>query len=176
MEKFRVMFIQAAELNHDSLPIYSQKAWFDDLTVAYMSALTPTDVEFIPVVEKFDRVDFNAKVDLVAISAMGVSPMKRAYEISRQFRERNIPVVFGGSNFSLNWKEASDHCDSVILGHAENNWRRVLDDAKKGKLKQIYEADPLADLSNLPTPHYHIFNQQYSKIGNHRFLFHHFRI
>jgi radical SAM superfamily enzyme YgiQ (UPF0313 family) len=154
------MLIQAAQLDYEQKPVYRPKSWFDDLTLAHMAALTPPDVELKAVIESLDGVDFDADVDLVAVTTMGVSPMLRAYQISKRFRERGIPVIFGGPNFTLHADEAKKHADSVMLGEAETTWKRVLSDARRGRLEPIYDSTPLDDLSGLPVPRYDLFNSR----------------
>ena len=107
----RLMLIQPSQLDRDGQPLRAKKAWFDDLTLAHLAALTPAGVECTPVVERFDGVDFDADVDLVGISAMGVSPMRRAYQIADRFRQRGVPVVLGGTNFILRPQEAKEHAE-----------------------------------------------------------------
>jgi hypothetical protein len=86
--------------------------------------------------------------------------MLRAYQISKRFRERGIPVIFGGPNFTLHADEAKKHADSVMLGEAETTWERVLSDARRGRLEPIYDSTPLDDLSGLPVPSYDLFNSR----------------
>ena len=156
----KIMLIQPAQLDYAQKPTYRHKSWFDDLTLAYMAALTPPDVELKAVIESVDGIDFDADVDLVAVTTMGVSPMLRAYQISQRFRDRGIPVIFGGPNFTLHAAEAKRHADSVMLGEAETTWRRVLSDAQRGRLEPFYESTPLDDLSGLPVPLYELFNSR----------------
>jgi radical SAM superfamily enzyme YgiQ (UPF0313 family) len=156
----KLMIIQAAELDHEGCCQYSDKTWFDDLTIAYLAALTPKDIECIPVVERLDHVDFDADVDLVGITTMGVSPMLRAYQIADRFRKRGVPVFFGGVNFTLNYTEAKQHADSVVLGEAEPVWLQLIEDFKRGELKPFYQSELMENLSGLPIPRYDLFNKR----------------
>ena len=156
----KVMLIQPAQLDYDLKPLYRRKSWFDDLTLAYLAALTPADVELTPIVEPLHGVDFEADVDLVAVTTMGVSPMLRAYQIAERFRARGVPVVFGGPNFTIHAAEASQHADSVLTGDADLTWRRMLADARNGELQPFYRGESLEDLSGLPVPRYDLFNER----------------
>lgn len=156
----KVMLVQPAQLDRQGQPIIARTAWFDDLTLAYLTALTPSGIDCLPVLERFDGVDFDADVDLVAITAMGVSPMLRAYQIAERFRARGVPVVLGGTNFSIHPQEAKRHADAVVLGEAERVWRQLLEDAQRGELQPFYQADLLDDLAGLPVPRYEIFRQR----------------
>ena len=156
----KIMLIQPAQLDYEHKPVYRRTSWFDDLTLAYLAALMPADVEYQLVVEALHGVDFDADVDLVAVTTMGVSPMLRACQISQRFRDRGIPVIFGGPNFTLHTEEARHHADSVMVGEAESIWPRILADAARGKLQPLYEGTPLDDLSGLPVPRYDAFNSR----------------
>lgn len=112
------------------------------------------------VVEKIDGVDFDADVDLVAVTAMGVSPMLRAYQIADRFRARGVPVVAGGANFTLCPDEAKQHADAVVLGESEELWPAVLEDAKRRELKPFYKSDELPDLAKIRVPRYDLFNRR----------------
>ncbi len=154
----KVMAIQATAVDYNNQPVFCNSSRFDDLTLSQLGALTPKEYDFIPVVDKLDRIDFDADVDLVTISAMGVAPMQRAYDIAKIFRKRGVPVVLGGPNFSLIPEEASKHADSVVVGEAEPVWGKLLQDFRDGAMAPIYKANPIKDLSNLPCPRYDYFN------------------
>lgn len=154
----KIQLIQPSELNYDGSPIHTKSAWFDDLTLAYLAALTPDDIEVETVVEKFDGINFDTDADLVGITAMGVSPMLRAFEIADQFRSRGVKVVLGGTNMSLYVEGALEHADSVVIGEADTIWSKVLNDCRQGSLQKVYRGEPLADLSGLPVPRYDLFN------------------
>ncbi len=123
------------------------------LTLPYLAALTPRgwDVELIE--EQIDDIDFDAPVDVVAISTWSINS-DRAYEISRRFRERRVPVVMGGPHTFFDSDEAIEHCNAVAIGEAEYIWAQMLEDAVSGRLKRIYRADKQHDMQGLPIPRY----------------------
>ena len=45
----RLMLIRPSQLDRDGQPLGAKKAWFDDLTLAHLAALTPAGVECTPV-------------------------------------------------------------------------------------------------------------------------------
>jgi radical SAM superfamily enzyme YgiQ (UPF0313 family) len=47
-------------------------------------------------------------------------------------------------------EEALQHCDSVVIGEAEDIWTALLKDAEEGNLKRIYKAGSYTDLSTAP--------------------------
>ncbi len=102
-----------------------------------VAALTPPDWEVTIIDEKVELIDFTIDVDLVGITAM--TPVAvRAYEIADRFRERGVTVVMGGMHVSKLPDEAVQHCDSVVVGEAEDLWGKLLDDLERGELKPIY--------------------------------------
>ncbi len=123
------------------------------LTLPYLAALTPSDWDVELIEEQIDDIDFDAPVDVVAISTWTINS-DRAYEISRRFRERGVPVVMGGPHTFFDSDEAIEHCDAVAIGEAEYVWAQMLEDAASGRLKRIYRADEQHDMKGLPIPRY----------------------
>ena len=58
----------------------------------------------------------------------------------------------GGIHPSMCPEDALPHCDSVVIGEAEDIWHTVLQDAENGHLKRLYKADGFADLRAAPIP------------------------
>lgn len=117
-----------------------------------LASLTPPDWEVNIVDEKVEPLDFSSDADLVGITAM--TPVaKRAYEIADRFRSRGIPVVMGGMHVSKLPEEALQHCDSVVVGEAEDLWDVLLADLGRGQMKSIYRHEggfPCLDRRPLP--------------------------
>jgi len=156
----KVLLVQAAQLDREGRPVVAKTSRFDDLTLASLAALAPRGVECLPVMEKLGEVDFEVDVGLVAITAMGVSPMLRAYQIADRFRARGVPVVLGGTNFSLNAAEAKQHADAVVLGDADRVFARVIEDAARRRLEPFYQGESAGDLAGLPVPRYDLFSER----------------
>ena len=126
------------------------------LALANIAAHTPKENEIIVADEQISPVDFNLKVDLVAIS-VNTSIAHRAFEIADRFRSKGIKVVFGGIHPSLQPDEALKHADSIVIGDAEGQWEKLLIDFKNNKLKKMYANSQTQPLDNLPTPRWNIF-------------------
>lgn len=118
------------------------------LTVA---ALCPPHTEIKLIDDEFEDIHYADETDLVAISTLTVTA-QRAYEISRSFRDRKIPVVLGGIHVTDCPDEASNHADSVVIGEAEDTWPELVKDITNGKLKKFYKSSNNCELSNLPFP------------------------
>ena len=120
-----------------------------NLTLPYLAALTPREWEVILIDEQLNDVDFDASVDVVAITSWTMNSL-RAYEIADRFRARGVIVLIGGPHTYFHEDEAAAHCDAVGAGEGEIIWPRMLEDAASGNLKNIYRTDSLHSLSNSP--------------------------
>jgi len=110
------------------------------------AAAVPPEVELDFTDENLEPVDFDVAADLVAISTMLTCQLPRAFEVAREFRERGVPVIFGGIATMLHSEEVARHADSLFLGEVEGRFAGVIDDFKKGRLKKVYDymGDPPA--------------------------------
>ena len=127
------------------------------LTLPYLAALTPPGWDITLLDEQLESVPFDGRYDLVAISVSTLTSY-RAYDIGDEFRRRKVPVLFGGPHTFFHAEEASEHCDAVGIGEAEGIWPQMLDDAVQSRLRKVYQADLLSDLTGLPLPHYDLLD------------------
>jgi radical SAM superfamily enzyme YgiQ (UPF0313 family) len=103
-------------------------------------------------------------IDLVGIGAM-TRMIAKAYRVADAIRAAGIPVVMGGPHVTETPGEAlgrdggSRHADAIALGEADETWPRIVEDAARGALKEIYspvdafgqERKPsLQDYPNIP--------------------------
>ncbi|MEX0777876.1 MAG: radical SAM protein [Phycisphaeraceae bacterium] len=109
------------------------------LPAATIAALTPRDVQVRFYDDRFEAIPFEEPTDLVAISVETYTA-RRAYQIASQFRRRGVPVVMGGFHATLCPQEVGRHCESVVIGEAEDVFARVLDDYRHGTPQRIYRA------------------------------------
>ncbi|MEW6490171.1 MAG: radical SAM protein [Thermodesulfobacteriota bacterium] len=118
---------------------------FPFLSLPTVAGLTPPGVDVRIVDEKVDEIPWEARPDLVGITAM--TPLApRAYEIADRFRAAGVPVVLGGMHPSVLPEEALGHADAVVAGEAESVWPRVIEDARQGTLAGVYRAEGFPDL------------------------------
>jgi len=121
------------------------------LAIPTLAALTPSEHEVRVFDENLDGIDYEWPADLAALSVMTMFA-PRAYEICAQYRARGIRTVLGGIHPSMLPEEALEHCDTVVIGEAEETWSTVLQDAAAGQLKRTYRAEQPADLTCSPLP------------------------
>jgi radical SAM superfamily enzyme YgiQ (UPF0313 family) len=96
--------------------------------------------------------------DLVAISSYSAQ-IDEAYELARRYAANGVPSVIGGPHVSALPAEAAEHCDAVVVGEGESCWESVLEDAERGKLKQIYDAGgDEYDLALSPMPAFELLD------------------
>src|SRR5689334_3284772 len=83
-------------------------------------------------------------IELVGIGAM-TRMIARAYRVADTIRALGVPVVMGGPHVTEVPDEALGrdggprHADAIALGEADETWPRIVEDAARGELKDIYE-------------------------------------
>ncbi len=156
--KNRLLIIQPTYRVRPDGPLYKTKGRsLMGLTLPYLASLTPPEWDITLLDEQIEDIDFDAAVDIVAITAWTINS-PRAYEISARFRDRGVPVIMGGPHTFFHAEEAAAECDAVGVGEAEFIWVQMLEDAAAGRLQRIYRANQSHDLIGLPPPRYDIAN------------------
>ena len=102
------------------------------------AATLPTDIEVDFIDENVQNLDICDDCDLVAISMMLSTQVKRGWQIADEYRSKNKKVIFGGISTMLHATETMEHADSVFLGEAEGRMDEVIKDWKNGQLKKTY--------------------------------------
>ncbi|MEC9488598.1 MAG: radical SAM protein [Halanaerobium sp.] len=145
-------------------PAWRDRLWqgvttlFPPLNLALIAALTPKEHQVTISDESIEEIDFSEPVDLVGITAMtAVAP--RAYQIGDRFRDQGVKVVIGGIHASACPAEAGEHADAVVVGEAEGNWPRLLEDLEKGRLKPVYYQEERPSLIGLPIPRRDLYKE-----------------
>jgi len=125
-----------------------------------VASLTPPDWQVSIADEKIEKLNFGQAADLVGITAM-TPAANRGYEIADGFRQRGIKVVMGGMHISKMPEEALQHCDSVVIGEAEDLWDKVLVDFERGELKRIYRHENgYPSLDNRPATNWNLYRDK----------------
>jgi len=129
-----------------------------------LQALTPSGHEVIlidgntqPMSDaELVRFALDRQVGLVGIGAM-TRMIAKAYRVADAIREAGIPVVMGGPHVTELPDEALGrgggprHADAVALGEADETWPQIVEDAARGKLKEIYTPVDLFGQERKPT-------------------------
>jgi radical SAM superfamily enzyme YgiQ (UPF0313 family) len=114
-----------------------------------IAAITPRTHRVHVLNERYEKIDFNKKFDIVNIN-FTTSTAPRAYEIADKFRKKETAVVLSGLHAAAIPEEAKQHADSVLLGRGELNWLELLNDFEKKSLKLIYLPISYNDSSKIP--------------------------
>ncbi len=109
----------------------------EPLTFAVLQSLTPEDVATELFDDRIELIDYDTKTDLVCITVETYTA-KRSYAIAQRFRARGVPVLLGGYHVTLCPEEAACMCDSIMIGNAETVWRVMIEDVRRGELKNVY--------------------------------------
>ncbi len=133
--------------------IFRKSLRYMPLTLPTLAALVPKELnaEVVCIDEGIGDVDLSLDADLIGMTVITGTAM-RAYELSRHFRDRGIPVVLGGPHVTLVPDDAQPHAASIVVGYAEDEWPRLLKDFLLGQLQPRYIQAPDLDLANRPLP------------------------
>jgi hypothetical protein len=86
---------------------------FQQITMPYLAAFVPAHWTVLHVDEAVEPVDFESRVDLVAITFHTPSA-PHAYALAARFRQRGTTVVLGGLHVTLMPDEAERHAHVVF--------------------------------------------------------------
>jgi radical SAM superfamily enzyme YgiQ (UPF0313 family) len=132
------------------------------LGLMVLAGLTGPEWEISIMDENLGVPDYSdmPRPDLVGITAF-TSQANRAYELVKHFRRLGVPVVMGGIHATMCLDEVMERVDSVVTGEAEGIWPQVLEDARNGRLKRLYEGG-LADMHNVPLARHDLLSSGYA--------------
>jgi radical SAM superfamily enzyme YgiQ (UPF0313 family) len=143
----RLTFVHPA-IGHRPGARYMRTWQMESLPIAVLAGLTPEGIETNFFDDRMEPIDFDRPTDLVAIPVETYTA-KRAYQIASEYRRRGVPVVMGGFHATLARDEVAQHAESVVTGEAEPVWAEVVDDARHGRLKTLYQAPAQPSLRDL---------------------------
>jgi radical SAM superfamily enzyme YgiQ (UPF0313 family) len=132
------------------------------LGLTVLASLFPEDWEVTIVNEAVEKVDLDAHVDLVGLTAL-TCVAERAYFLADEFRKRGRTVVIGGVHASLLPQDAEAHGDAVLIGEAEGIFHRLIADYEGGCLKPFYRSNGHVDLRKVPLPRRELLSSRYSR-------------
>ena len=116
-----------------------------------LQALTPSGHEVLLIDGNAQPMDEDGVARFVqeqGIGLVGIGAMTRmiakAYRVADAVRATGVPVVMGGPHVSEMPDEALGrsggvrHADAVALGEADETWPKIVEDAARGKLRDVY--------------------------------------
>jgi len=131
--------------------IFGRTLRYKPLTLTTLAALVPPELnaEIELVDEGIQNVPLGIEADLIGMTVI-TGTAKRAYELSRHFRQRGIPVVLGGPHVTLIPDDAQLHADAIVVGYAEDTWPELLRDFASGSMRARYDQSPALSLADRP--------------------------
>lgn len=118
--------------------LYVDEGRMEPLQLGVLAGMTPADVEVELVDDRIEAIPYERPTDLAAITVETFTA-RRAYEIAAGYRAQGVPVVMGGMHATLLPQEVGRHADAVCIGDAEPVWKHILEDARRGVLRPLYE-------------------------------------
>jgi len=119
------------------------------VTFPVLASYLPEDVDLTVYEENVEKIKFDENFDLVGVSVQ-TNAFNRAREISEQFRNRNIPVIWGGIHPTALPEESKKHADVIVIGPGEIVLPKLISDYKNGELKREYTGIPVEGKRLLP--------------------------
>jgi radical SAM superfamily enzyme YgiQ (UPF0313 family) len=136
---------------------FGETSFIPPMALLSLAAVTPSNVSLTIIDERLQTIDYDMDVDLVGLSIITITAC-RAYEIAARFRQRGIPVVFGGIHATVLPEECLRHGDAVVIGEGEHVWPQLLSDARDGQLKPSYQSQKAVCIDSLPPPPFHLLS------------------
>lgn len=133
----------------------------EPLALEIIAGLTPKEWEIQIIDEQFETLQLEnpEEADLVGLTSF-TSTAPRAYEIADSYKRKGIPTVMGGIHASMLPEEALKYVNTVVIGEAENIWRRVIADFEAKDMKRVYNAG-YYDLKKISRPRRDILPPHY---------------
>ena len=154
----RILLIQP-KMNKRPMDSNLKTRMAPSLALLTLIKLTPDQHEIILVNENVGKINYNQKIDLVAITVT-VDVMPRASRIAEEFRKRSIPVIAGGIHVTCSPESCIPHFDAICVGPAERIWNCVLQDVENHTLQQIYSDMKNFSGDEIVSPSYEILYQE----------------
>lgn len=136
MSILRITLIKP-NIGHREHSLYVDEARMEPLQLGILAALTPEDIEVVLYDDRMEAIPYEEPTNLAAITVETFTA-RRAYEISAEYAERGVPVIMGGMHVKLLPEEVKAHCDSIMIGDAEDKWPAMIADLRNGSLKKEY--------------------------------------
>ncbi len=131
--------------------IFGRSLRYMPLTLPTLASLVPEEIpcEITCVDEGVEDIDLDIAADIVGMTLI-TGTATRGYELAAHFRDRGIPVVLGGPHVTLVPDDAQPHADAIVVGYAEQEWPRLLQDFVAGHMRRRYTQSADLDLTDLP--------------------------
>ncbi|MCP4663334.1 MAG: B12-binding domain-containing radical SAM protein, partial [bacterium] len=162
--RFRLTIVHPCVGRRVGMKRYIRTWKMEPLPAAMIAALIPPEVERRFYDDRLEAIPYDEPTDLVAISVETYTA-KRAYQIASEYRRRGVPVVMGGFHATLCPDEVMDHCETIVLGEAEDLFPEVIDDYRHGRPRKSYRATERPQLGRVEADRSIYRGKRYLPIG-----------
>ncbi len=133
--------------------------------IGTVAALAPRDkFEVRLCEEEVEAVDFDYRADFVGITGKHGQGGRMRW-LGDQFRQRGVPVIFGGPHATLAPEEVRDHCDVLVHGELEPIAEAFFEDLYQGRYAREYHG-ARAVLSDSPIPRWDLYPSDRALMGS----------
>lgn len=122
---------------------------FPPLGLATLAAFLDIDDEIDLQDQHVEKLNLDDTPDLVLIQVY-ITNAKRAYSISKHYRDRGIFVALGGLHVTAIPEEAENYADSIFIGPAEQTFPDFIIDFKAKRTKKRYISTNGRTIQNIP--------------------------
>ena len=134
------------------------------LIFSIFDAITPKDIDISFYDERVEDLPNSIDADVIAFSVETFAA-RRAYILADKYKNEKTKIVMGGFHPTMCPDEALEHCDTVLVGDAEEIWPQYLEDLKQNKEKEIYRSTNTSNLLKLDFNSRAYEGKKYNKIG-----------
>lgn len=134
------------------------------LIFAVFHAVTPSDVTVEYFDERIETLPDIIDSDVIALSVETFAA-KHAYDLAKKYKTPNNQIVMGGFHPTALPEEALEHCDTVLIGDAEDTWPEYLADLKQSAPKRKYISSHKQSLLRLDFNSPAFRGKKYNAIG-----------
>lgn len=129
-----------------------------------IESATPENVEIQYIDERIEDIPEVIDSDIIALSVETFAA-RRAYIIADKYKTSKNRIVIGGFHATALPEEALEHCDTVLLGDAEDTWAEYIEDVRNGCEKSRYISSNKFNLKPIDFNSKAFEGKKYNKIG-----------
>ncbi len=134
------------------------------LIFSIFDAITPEDIEMEYIDERVENIPEAIDSDIIALSVETFAA-RRAYIIADKYKTDKNRIVIGGFHPTAVPEEALEHCDTVLVGDAEDTWVQYIEDVRNGCEKSTYISSHRQPLAHIDFNSKAYDGKKYNKIG-----------
>lgn len=152
MPQKKIIFVNPAKTEKKTAFQYVKFGKIPSLNLAILASFVPGNWKIKIIDESIEEV-IPERCNILALSSM-TAQIKRAEEIATIFRKKypQAKVLIGGIHATVKPHEVKKWADVVVVGEAEEIFKKIIVDFERGKLKRIYKSQnpELSKVKKLP--------------------------